>query len=262
MAYTLPTQKTKKRIEPSSLKIALYGTNGIGKTPWAAQAEDYLYVAIDPAEHVEGYIEEVRSWTRFHDICFAFKAGGHPYKGMVIDTGPGLYRLLEEHLCAINKPPVNDISKAEGGWGKGKRIAQNIFFRYIQELAFLPYGLIFISHAREFQVTPDGGEAYTAYKMDLPEEVAFQIKGLFSQILFCQRVRAPSTEDASTPPWVPVIRTAGSPQWEARDRHGFLPASLMMDPQPNRDGYSLFVKEFVAGRERKEKEEKSTFCQW
>ena len=71
--------------------------------------------------------------------------GGHPFKTIIIDTIDNAYKFCTDYvLKKAGKEHESDLA-----YGKGYAIVNNEFQRVLTKLAFLPYGLFLISHAKE-----------------------------------------------------------------------------------------------------------------
>ena len=96
----------------------------------------------------------------------------------------------------------------------------------LTKLAFLPYGLFLVSHAKEIEVETRTGK-YTRIVPTLPDKARKIVLGMVDMVLFCDlEVTRARTADKSIRR---VIRTKPSLYYEAGDRTGRLPETLDLD---------------------------------
>ncbi len=95
----LPTAKTPPKRSLSNVSILLYGPSKIGKSSFASQAPDAIFLATEPGLNaLEVYQQPIGSWPDFLDACAELAKGKHPFKTVVIDTIDILYRLCADHI--------------------------------------------------------------------------------------------------------------------------------------------------------------------
>ena len=104
----------------------------------------------------------------------------------------------------------------------------------LNKLAFLPYGLILISHSQEKEIETRTGK-HTRIVPTLPDKARKIVIGLVDLILFCDLEMKPG-EDGK-PSWQRVMRTKPSPNYDAGDRTGRLPEVIPLD-------FPTFIKAF------------------
>ncbi|MFQ3678654.1 MAG: ATP-binding protein, partial [Fimbriimonadaceae bacterium] len=104
---------------PKPPRLLVYGTEGIGKSSFAAQAPRPIFVQTedgldeidtDKFPLAESYEDVVESLT-------ALAAEDHPYESVVIDSLDWLERLIWDRVC--RDANVTSIEKADGGYAKG-----------------------------------------------------------------------------------------------------------------------------------------------
>ncbi len=133
-------------------------------------------------------------------------------------------------------------SKALGkkglGYGKGYALVNNEFQRVLTKLAFLPYGLFLISHAKEIEVDTRTGK-YTRIVPTLPDKARKIVLGMVDQVLFCDLETA--TAEGGAESIKRVIRTKPSLYYEAGDRTGRLPETIDLDFRKFLDAFNAAV---------------------
>jgi hypothetical protein len=213
----LPIEKTVGRPQLRDLSVLLYGPSKVGKSTWCSRIPDALFLATEPGLNaLEVFQVPITSWGDFLAACSAIEAGDHPFKIIVIDTIDNLHRLASEHVRA----KLGIEHEADAGYGKGFSMVNDELHRVLTKLAFLPYGLILVSHSEEREITTRTGKI-TRSVPSLPDKARRLVLALVDMILFVE------IEDGPTPRR--VVRTKPHARYDAGDRTGRLPATLDLD---------------------------------
>ncbi|MCB2141438.1 ATP-binding protein [bacterium] len=221
----LPTAKTPPKRSLSDVSILLYGPSKIGKSTFASQAPDAIFLATEPGLNaLEVYQQPIRNWGEFLEICAELAKGEHPFKTVVIDTIDILYRLCADHIC--QKRGLEHES--DGSHGKIYGLIKNEIYRVLTKLAHLPYGLILISHSQDRDLETRTGTV-TRTVPTLSESFRQIVIGLVDLILYCD-VQVEQAEDG-TRKYRRVVRTKPSPNYDAGDRFGCLPEVMDLNFQ-------------------------------
>ena len=229
----LPTSKTPPKTSLSDLTVMVYGQTKIGKTTLCANAEGALFLATEPGLNaLDVYQAPILSWEDLLNACAEIVEGKHPFKTVIIDTVDNAYKFCVEFI--LRKFKVEHESDL--GYGKGYALVNNEFQRVLTKLAFLPYGLFLISHAKEMEMDSRTGK-YTRVVPTLPDKARKIVLGMADMVLFCDL--EVSTGENGEQRVRRVIRTKPSLYYEAGDRTGRLPDSLDLD-------FKAFLTEFNA----------------
>ena len=219
----LPTSKTPPKTNLSDLTVMVYGQTKIGKTTLCAQAEGALFLATEPGLNaLDVYQAPILSWEDLLNACAEIVEGKHPFKTIIIDTVDNAYKFCVEFI--LRKFKVEHESDL--GYGKGYALVNNEFQRVLTKLAFLPYGLFLISHAKEMEMDSRTGK-YTRVVPTLPDKARKIVLGMADMVLFCDL--EVSTGENGEQRVRRVIRTKPSLYYEAGDRTGRLPETLELD---------------------------------
>jgi hypothetical protein len=219
----LPTSKTPPKTSLSDLTVMVYGQTKIGKTTLCAQAEGALFLATEPGLNaLDVYQAPILSWEDLLNACAEIVEGKHPFKTVIVDTIDNAYRFCVDYI--LKKFKVEHESDL--GYGKGYALVNNEFQRVLTKLAFLPYGLFLISHAKEMEMDSRTGK-YTRVVPTLPDKARKIVLGMADMVLFCDLEVI--TGDNGEQNMRRVIRTKPSLYYEAGDRTGRLPDILDLD---------------------------------
>ena len=241
----LPKTKTKPKNNLADLTALLYGPSKIGKSSMCSQAENALFLATEPGLNaLEVFESPITCWDDLLNACSEIAEGKHDFKTIIIDTVDNAYRMCSEYVCKKFKIE----HESDLGYGKGYALINNEFQRVLNKLAFLPYGLILISHSQELEIETRTGK-HTKIVPTLPEKARKLVTGLVDLILYCDL--EPQSGDNGKPVYQRVIRTKPSPNYEAGDRTGRLPELLPLD-------FPSFLKAFNEAKAKPAAEPKTT----
>jgi hypothetical protein len=231
----LPTAKTQPKPNLADLTVLLYGPTKIGKTTMCAQADGALFLATEPGLNaLDVYQVPIQSWEDLRNVCAEIVTGDHPFKTVILDTIDNAYRFCTEFILAKFKVE----HESDLGYGKGYALVNNEFQRVLTKLAFLPYGLFLISHAKEMEMDSRTGK-YTRVVPTLPDKARKIVLGMADMVLFCDL--EVTTGDNGEQIMRRVIRTKPSLYYEAGDRTGRLPETIDLD-------FGMFMKSYNAAR--------------
>ncbi|MBA3973376.1 MAG: hypothetical protein C0504_04050 [Candidatus Solibacter sp.] len=219
----LPTAKTQPKPNLADLTVLVYGQTKIGKSTFCSNSEGALFLATEPGlNSLDVYQVPLQSWDDLLNACAEITEGKHPFKTVVIDTIDNAYKFCTDYI--VKKHKIEHESDL--GYGKGYALVNNEFQRVLTKLAFLPYGLFLISHAKEIEVDTRTGK-YTRIVPTLPDKARKIVLGMVDQVLFCD-LDVRTAEDGAKGVHR-VIRTKPSLYYEAGDRTGRLPETIDLD---------------------------------
>jgi len=219
----LPTHKTPPKTSLSDLTVLAYGPSKIGKSTWCSQADGALFLATEAGlNNLDVYQVPIGTWDDLLAACKEIAEGKHPYKTMVLDTVDNAYRMCAEHICSKFKIE----HESDLGYGKGYALINNEFYRVLNKLALLPYGLFLISHSQEKELETRTGKL-TRIVPTLPDKARKIVLGMVDVILFCDL--EVTTGADGKPSARRVIRTKPNVHYEAGDRTGRLPEVIDLD---------------------------------
>jgi len=231
----LPTTKTPPKNDLQDLTVLLYGPSKAGKTTFAAQADNALFLATEPGlNHLEVFQAPITTWDDLLAACGEIAEGKHGFRTIVLDTVDNAYRMCAEHVCRRNKVEhESDLT-----YGKGYALVNGEFQRVLNKLALLPYGLFLISHAQERETDTRTGKVMRVVPT-LPDKARKLVLGLVDVILFADTESTPGPD--GKPVLRRVLRTKPNPSYEAGDRTGRLPEVIDFD-------YAAFTAAFARAR--------------
>jgi hypothetical protein len=231
----LPTAKTPPKPALADLTVLLYGQTKAGKSEFCSHAEGALFLATEPGlNSLDVYQVPIQSWEDLLAACAEIAEGQHPFRTVVIDTIDNAYKFCSDSV--LKKFKIDHESDL--AYGKGHALVNNEFQRVLTKLAFLPYGLFLISHAKEIEVETRTGK-YTRIVPTLPDKARKIVLGMVDMVLYCDLDLTPGEDGAQH--LRRVIRTKPSLYYEAGDRTGRLPETLDLDFRKFLDAFQAAV---------------------
>lgn len=219
----LPTTKTAPRTSLSDLTVLIWGGQKIGKSTFCSHAEDALFLATEPGlNSLDVYQTPIANWEELLQACFEIAEGKHSFKTIIVDTVDNAYRFCAQYICAKHKIE----HESDLGYGKGWALVNSEFYRVLNKLAMLPYGLFLISHSQEKEIDSRTGK-YTRMVPTLPDKARKIVLGMVDMILYCD-LEVTKNSDGSFLQRR-IIRTKPSLYYEAGDRTGRLPDVFDLD---------------------------------
>ncbi|MDR3741040.1 MAG: ATP-binding protein [Terracidiphilus sp.] len=229
----LPIAKTQPKPDLADLTVLAYGQTKIGKSTFCSNAEGALFLATEPGlNSLDVFQAPIQSWDDLLNACAEITDGKHPFKTVIIDTVDNAYKFCTDYI--LKKFKIEHESDL--GYGKGYAIVNNEFQRVLTKLAFLPYGLVLVSHAKEIEIETRTGK-YNRVVPTLPDKARKIVLGMVDMVLFCD-LEVTSGENGEQN-IRRVIRTKPSLYYEAGDRTGRLPETLDLD-------YAKFLEAYKA----------------
>jgi hypothetical protein len=234
----LPREKTPARMSLSDLTVLVHGPAKIGKSTLCSRAEKALFIATEAGLNaLEVYQVPVTSWNEFLAACGEVAGGEHGFKTIVVDTLDNAYLMCQEYICAKHKIE----HPADLAYGKGFSLVNTEFYRVLNKLSLLPYGLFLVCHSQEKEIETRTGKR-TRIVPTLPDKARRMVLGMVDVILYCD-VETVVNADGKTTGERRIMRTKPTETYEAGDRTGRLPDVLDLD-------YAKFAAAFAAGQGR------------
>lgn len=207
-------------------RVAIYGTEGGGKTTWASGAPAPIFL---PGEDGTNHLDVARfprpeSWGDVLDSIRTLTADPHDFKTLVIDTIDGLEPLCWKYVC--DKGGKTDIESF--GYGKGYNAALDEWRLFLAALERLcrarAMNVILIGHAQVRTFKNPVGPDYDRYSMKINDKAAGLIREWTDATLFAtyeefsvkdernaNRVRGVSSGAR-------IVHTQRSAAWDAKNR--------------------------------------------
>lgn len=253
-------EKGKKLMPP---RILLYGLDGLGKSSFAAQAPDPIFI------DTEDRLREINAAkfphsTTYEDVFSKLRAVSkdqHSYGTVVIDSLDWLERLIWDYVCRQDPKGASHIEKVGGGFGKGYKFALD-HWREILNLVNecnVKRGMVVIltAHTNIERFEDPENPAYDRYEPRLHYLAGDMIREAVDATLFLTKRLAVKRDEmgfgkerglgvaVGADGGERILRTVGSPAWVAKNSYN-LPSEL---PFPRTGAWDIFVNAMMKGRE-------------
>lgn len=208
------------------VRAVVYGPEGIGKSTFAAQWPDPLFIDVEKGT---GQLDVARtpsptSWTMLKAIVEELSKNAQGFKTLVIDTADWADKLASNHVCASkNVTGIEDI-----GYGKGWTALAEEWKRFLDLLtdfqAKTGMHILFLAHAamRKFE-QPDEAGSYDRYELKMEKKSSSLLKEWADMLLFANYKTIVTEIDGKKKAQggTRIIYTAHHPCWDAKNRFGF-----------------------------------------
>lgn len=245
----LTLDSIQRNVGPAPDRILLTGTEGVGKTSWAAGAPSPIFIcAEDGMPRALSSVPRFPSPATFDEVLDAIASltdGEHDYRTVVIDTLDWLEPLVWDALCRKN----GWESIEAPGYGKGYVAATDEWRRLLVALDRLRakkgMEVILLAHASIRTFANPSGNDYNRYEAKLHKSAAALVREWCDTNLFAiheefggaDKSGRPTKKGVST--GRRVVHTERTAAWDAKNRHG-LPQELALD-------YAEYAKAREAG---------------
>ena len=225
-------------IKARAQKVVIYGPEGIGKSSFAVQFPDPVFIDTEGStDNMDvARLDKPSSWTMLMNEVAFIKANPDSCKTLVIDTIDWAESLAVESVCAQHgKKGIEDF-----GWGNGYTYVREEIGRFLNslsELIDLGINVVLTAHAQIKTFTqPDEMGSYDRYELKLGKKTSSQtaplVKEWADMVLFCNYETIVMTDKKSKKSKAQggqrVMYTQHHPAWDAKNRHN-LPNKLPLD---------------------------------
>ncbi len=219
--------------EKRPLKIVLYGPEGIGKSTFASQFPDPLFIDTEGGTSNLNVrrIKCNKSWDELISVVKEIKDNPHICKTVVLDTADWAESLCSNAVC--EKYRKNNIE--DFGYGKGYVYLVDEFSKLLtlmDQLIEVGINVVITAHAkpRKFELPEEQG-AFDRYEMKLTKQVAPVLKEWSDALFFMNYkiyVVITDTNKKKAQGGKRVLYTSHNPTYDAKNRFD-LPEELELD---------------------------------
>ncbi len=209
----------------------VYGVAGVGKTSFAAQAPEPLFLDIEQGS-AQLDVARTEAPEKLRDVYELIeelrKEKGAGFRTLVVDTVDHLNPLVAAHVCSRAGWESLDAP----GYGKGPNAAlaewRKLMAAFEKLRSDAGMNLIYVGHMETKRFSNPDGDDYDRYQPNLPNKVGNLIKEVVDVVLFAEHEVATEkakgsfkTKGVST--GRRVVRTMMSAACDAKNRHALEP---------------------------------------
>ena len=219
-----------KGTRPAPDRILLYGTEGIGKSTFGANAPNPIFIAAeDGIRQLDvASFPEPKDWNEVIDAVRTLQTEPHGYKTVVFDTLDWIEPIICDHVCRENRWANIEAP----GYGKGWVPVANEWRRFLAELDRLRASrqtqIILLAHAQIKPFINPAGTDYARYELKLQKTSAALVKEWTDVNLFAiheEVVTEVKGKSKGVSTGRRIIHTTRTAAWDAKTRYG-LPATM------------------------------------
>ena len=229
-------QNVIKGRQPVPPRLMIYGSEGVGKSTFAANAPKAVFIQTeDGLSEIDcARLPLVVSFEELLTQLKAVRDEEHDYQTLCLDSLDWTERLVWDRVCADYG--VKCIEKADGGYGKGYTHALTYWRQIISLLneirARRSMAVVLIAHSKVERFEDPEHASYDRYTPRLHKAACSLVCEWVDAVLFAtRRMRVDSTTGKAAPVGADggerILRTNGSPACIAKNRYG-LPTELAL----------------------------------
>ncbi len=228
--------KIEKGKQKKPIRACIYGPAGIGKSTFAAQFPDPLFIDVEGGTHEldVARLPIPETWNELLEMIDAVVAEPDVCKTLVIDTIDRAEMLLTNQLLAEKK--CDSIESYAGGYGKGytalQERFQKDFLNRLDRVIAKGVNVTLVAHAmmRKFESPED--PPYDRWELKVSKKVAPVVKEWADLLLFANYdamiVEDDNGKAKAKGKAKKVVYTTYKPTYDAKNRYG-LPDTIPLD---------------------------------
>ena len=169
-------------------RVVLYGPEGIGKTWWANQWENPVFLAVEDGlkgiEPKPQAFPEPQNWQDILDAIDILRLESHDFKTLVIDTADWVEALCQTYLLKRD----NETSIEGYGYGKGYVLSSEEWRRLISVVNKLhrekSMNIVVLAHSSVQTFSNPLGINYDRFQMKMDKRICALLKEWSDAVLF------------------------------------------------------------------------------
>jgi len=231
MTHRMALENVTTKAHRPPLRILIYGTEGIGKTTFGAEADAPIFLGTeDGTAHLSvARFPPPESWDDVLAALHELSARPHSYRTIVVDSLDWAEPLCWAHVC--KKFKATSIKTVGGGYGKGYVAALDEWRVFLHALDMLRnkagMEVILIAHSTLKTTKNPEGNDYERYQLSIHGKAADAIKQWADILLFAQYKTFTFEQNGRTKgkdaAGARVVQTERRAAFDAKNRYGLKP---------------------------------------
>jgi len=187
-----------KGIKKRPRKVLLYGTHGVGKTTWAAQAGKVIVLSTEDGGGDVGCDRTplLKDLGSVNACLSDLITQPHDYQWACIDTLDWLEKLIFSTVC--REKGIKNIEDVP--YAKGYKLALTHWDFIIHSLDHLmaarDMGIILLAHTRIIKIEDPQTDTYTKHEPDLDKNICNHLQEWVDEVFFARHKIATAAKDA------------------------------------------------------------------
>lgn len=226
-------QKIQRGKQEKPHLVLIYGTDGIGKSTFGADAPNPIFIGNEDGTNFidVARMPSCKDWFSFREQLVEILTGEHDFKTLVIDSLDWLETLMHKSICETYK--VKSINNAAGGFGNGLKEALTEWAKIKDTLNSIrekrKMNIILIAHAENIPFNdPTTQATYDRYQLKIDKKAAAFFKEYVDFLLFANFEITTAKEGNKTRAFgdgMRLLYTERRPGFDAKSRKS-LPFSM------------------------------------
>lgn len=218
----LPSKRVCEKYSLDRSRILIYGSPKVGKTTFASCFDDALFLDTQRGtKALSVYPVYIENWESFLDTVKDILNTKHNFKTIVLDVVDDLFKMCLEYVCKKYKMD----HPSDEAFGKGWELLRINFERPIISLSASKYGIVFISHAKEIEISKKYSKT-TKITPTLPTQARNIINSVVDIIGYYGFESYKDTDDVIKERRIMIFKP--SEYLDAGDRTGLLPDQILL----------------------------------
>lgn len=229
-------------------RIVLYAPGGTGKSTFASQAPNTIFMDIEKGlDGIESTKQPVSTWPEVIEMIEALHAQEHEFKTLAVDTIDWLETIIHKQVALENNVPNIEAI----GYGKGYKLAMDLWEQFLSGMTSLRNNkrmtIILLAHDKIKRFDDPMTDGYDRYMLKMHDSASAKVFEWADAVLFMKSKTLIKSEDAGFNKKIKkgidggvYIHTTEAPAYMAKHR-----ASLSLPdefPVSETDGWQDFIK--------------------
>lgn len=187
----------RKGKQPGPRRILLYGQHGVGKSTWASEAPEPIFLNVeDGLNDIDcASTPKLKSYGEVINSISWLNTNSHEFKTVVLDSLDWTEQFILQDVA--DDAGKKAFSLIKFGEGVGPAVKKTMYLlKGLEQLQAKGMGIILLSHARIVRFENPESAAYDRYEPDLHKAISSTVQEWCDEVLFASfRVFTTTTEE-------------------------------------------------------------------